>query len=65
MELNIKTIVIEFENEVIDSRVFRHNVEMNKFISMWKKRYGKLYYASEVYITIQSKMNKNNFYCKD
>lgn len=61
----MKTVIIQYENEVIDRRVFRNNVDLNKFISMWKKRYGKLYYASDVYITIQSKMNENNFYCKD
>jgi hypothetical protein len=52
---------IEYHNEIVDSRYFIGTHRMKQVLQIWKKRYAHLYYKAEVYITLQSKMNKLNY----
>lgn len=54
-------ISIEYNDEIIDTRQFDCKSKMNEIITMWKKRYSKMYFNADVYITVQSKMNKINY----
>jgi hypothetical protein len=54
-------LTIEYDNEIVDARYFKGKHRMKQVIEIWKKRYAHLYYKAEVYITLQSKMNRLNY----
>ena len=54
-------LTIEYNDQVVDVRYFNGIHRKNQVIEIWKKRYAHLYYAANIYITLQSKMNKINF----
>lgn len=56
-----KYITIEYQDQVIDTRMFERANKMNEIVTIWKKRYAHLYFKAEIYITLQSKMNRLNY----
>ena len=54
-------VTIEYQDEIIDVRFFNNKHRMDQVLTIWKKRYAKLYYKANVYITLQTKMNKLNY----
>jgi len=54
-------LTIEYNDEIVDARYFKGKHRMKQVLEIWKKRYAHMYYASNVYITLQSKMNRLNY----
>lgn len=54
-------LTIEYDEKIVDVRYFKGKHRMNQVITIWKKRYAHLYFKAEIYITLQSKMNRLNY----